>query len=88
MTKVRAHWQRCHHLQASVVHHGSAHECWSAAAGTGMLPCSKKFIYASPALGYYAMKYMRSLNMKKFYTDTASRRASATIQHPPTTKHC
>ena len=53
-----------------------------------MLPCSKKFIYASPALGYYAMKYMRSLNMKKFYTDTASRRASATIQHPPTTKHC
>ena len=39
-------------------------------AGSGFkLPACIKASYAFPMLGYYAARYMRSLNMKKFYTD-------------------
>jgi Na+/melibiose symporter-like transporter len=34
-----------------------------------LLPLRKKLLYAWPGFAYYAMRYLRSTQMKKFYTD-------------------
>ena len=38
-------------------------------SGEFVLSCCKKLMYAWPGLGYYAMRYLRSTYMKKFYAD-------------------
>ena len=38
-------------------------------SGEYVLSCCKKLMYAWPGLGYYAMRYLRTTYMKKFYAD-------------------
>ena len=55
---------------------GQAHgdkfpNCVESPAGSGsfVLPMGKKLLYAWPGLGYYAMRYLRTIYMKKWYAD-------------------
>ena len=57
--------------EALRIHNAGFKNCVEDPPGSGnfMLPFRKKLLYAWPSLGYYMMRYLRSGQMKKFYSD-------------------
>lgn len=53
------------------IHNAGFKNCVEDPPGSGnfILPLRKKLLYAWPSMGYYMMRYLRSGQMKKFYSD-------------------